>query len=445
MSKTVAARLLAGAFAAIACVAAPPARSRAEPLRGALPPGPLAPAGPARWSFSSVPGAPEQEAIAFLYLSGTSTAVSLALAPAPPEIRAIEVYANGSLSARMDGAGPVDDRAALGFRPGAEVRVPLSVGLRRGLNRIGLVARYSAASEDSLDPRRPPWRGTALFEPGRLVELPLFFRGLERVFSMQAMLYQALRRFDHEVRTGHPPGPQVALARALGEVEELRHSLAHDRSVALALVEADRLYLESWGEPGAGGLFLTRQLDAAREIPRAWSATQSFQVAHEIYRGASRRATLYGPLTDVALSRENLRNACAVLATRSGEAAPDALGSLVALLSADAVLLAALERSATGLGADLAARVREILTTYPGWREQFLLGHAAVRASRKTEPADYPSRAVVEHEARVAAGTLDQIRSLVQRDLVFGRLLTELVASMLEPRVGPPGVPRKNW
>lgn len=427
----------------LACALAAAPASAVETARGVLPPGPAAPAGFTVWEFAS--GRDEQQVTTFLYLTDAATSFRLRMTPADPAIRAIEVYANGTLSARFDQEGSFEDRKARGFQSGDGPAVNLTRGLRRGLNRITFLPRFAADIEDSVDHLRPAWSGIASFSTGRLVELTLLFRGLERVFDMEAKLYRALRYFDHEIRVGHPLEPQFELVRRLEEVEGLRKSLARDRSVALALAEADRLYLESWKEPGAGGKYLGAQLAAGREIAHHWGHTAPLWVAHEIYRSARRKASMYEALTDVSLSRENLRNACAVLATRSGETAPEALKTLLNLMQQDQILTENLDRQATAMAQELAVRRAEILKTFPRWREQFLGAYHAVIRFRKVPPPDYPSRAVVDHETDIVVKYLDELHGLCDRDLGYGRILSELTATLVEPRDAAVGLPRRTW
>lgn len=414
-----------------------------ETARGVLPPGPAAPAGVRTLEFAA--GREEVQVTTFLYLTGTATSIALRITPPDAAIRAVEVYANGVFCARFDSNGPVEDRKPAGFRHGEGPGVDLTHGLRRGVNRITLLPRYAGEVEDAVDTPRPAWSGVATFSTGRLFELTLFFRGLERVYDVQAKLYRALRYFDHEIRVGHPLEPQLALTRRLEEVDHQRHGLARERCVALALAEADRLYLESWKEPGGGGQYLAAQLAAGRAIAHHWGHTAPLWVAHEIYRSARRKAAMYEALTDVSLSRENLRNACAVLATRAGETAPEALRSLLNLMQQDQQLTEGLDRQVALMRDELSRRRAEILKTYPLWREQFLFAYHAVIRSRKIPFPDYPSKAVVDHEIDVVAKYLDEVHGLCDRDVAFGRLLAELAATLVEPRDAAPGLPRRTW
>lgn len=413
-----------------------------ETAKGVLPPGPAAPTGVTTWEFAS--GRDVVEVTTFLYLTADATAMVLRMTPPDAAIRAVEVYANGVLSVRLDGEGAVEGRKPGGFRHGDGPPVALVKGLRKGLNRITLLPRYAGEIEDSGAPR-PSWSGIASFATGRLVELTLMFRGLERFYDLQAKLYQTLRRFDNEIRVGHPLEPQHELIRRMSELSGHDRALSRDRSVGVVLAEADRLYLESWREPGYGGAFLAAQMATARQVAVGWHSTDPLFVAHEIYRSARRRSSIYDALTDVALSKENLRNACAVLATRAGETAPEGLKSLFVLMQQDGVLQESLERQLALMATDLTDRQSEILKAYPQWRDRFLFAYHAVIRARKSVPPDYPSRAVVEHEARVVAGYLDDVRALLTRDIAYGRILAELTSTLLEPRAEAPGLPKRSW
>jgi hypothetical protein len=414
-----------------------------ETARGVLPPGPAAPTGVTGWTFAS--GRDVVEVTTFLYVTHDATSMTLRMTPPDAAIRAVEVYANGTFSARLDGSGAVEGRKPDGFRHGDGPPVPLIKGLRKGLNRITLLPRYASDIEDAEGAPRPAWSGVASFATGRLVELPLMFRGLERYYNFQARLYQSLRHFDHEIRVGHPLEPQHALIRRMNDVSELRHVLARDRSVVVLMAEADRLYLESWRETGGGDQFLNAQTATARQVAVGWHSTEPLFVAHEIYRSARKKSSIYEALTDVALSKENLRNACAVLATRSGETVPEGLKSLFMLMQQDIVLQEALERQLALTAQDLTDRQAEILKAYPQWKERFLFAYHAVLRARKSVPPDYPSKPVVEHESRVITGYLDQCRALLTRDVAYGKILAELASTLLEPRAEAPGLPKRLW
>ena len=427
----------------LTCAALAVPAAAVETARGVLPPLPAAPGGVRVWEFAS--GRDEQQVSTYLYLTDAVTSFALRMTPPDPAVRAVEVYVNGTFSVRFDGEGPLDERRPAGFRHADVPPVTLTRGVRRGLNRITFLPRFDGELEDSIDRMRPAWSGIATFSTGRLFELTLFFRGLERVYDMEAKLYRSLRYFDHEIRTGHPLEPQYDLVRRLDEVEGLRANLAHDSAVALALAEADRLYLEAWKEPGEGARFLAAQLAGGRAIAHHWASTAPLWVAHEIYRSARRRAQMYEALTDVSLSRENLRNACAVLATRAGETAPESLKSLLNLMQQDQILTENLDRQGALMGEELARRRTEILKSYPRWREQFLAAYHAVIRFAKIPPPDYPSQAVVDHETDVVAKYLEELHGLCDRDIGYGRVLAELAATLVEPRDAPPGLPRKSW
>ncbi|MBI4861498.1 MAG: hypothetical protein HY815_14745 [Candidatus Riflebacteria bacterium] len=429
----------------ISLVAAATAARSAETMRGIFPAGPLAPAEASDWEFSSVRGAPEEEIVAFVYLNEPSTTVRVKMTLAPLSVRAVEIYANGTLSERLDGEGPLGRRKASGFNVGQQPTVPLSTGLRPGLNRISLLARFAQDTEDRVQSERPAWAGSLAFSSGRLVHLSLMFRGWERLYDCQAGFYQTFRRFDYDVRVGHPLVPEKNLIDGLGRVGELQEALGRDPSVRMALWESDRLYMEAWSESGNGFGYLKSQLGLGKQIAASWCATAPKWVAHEIYRSNSKRLYLYDALTDVALSKGNLRNACAVLATRAGEAAPEAIQSLLTLMGQDQKLVESLAVTASTVGDGLDGRIKEILTTFPAWREWYIHAYASLRGQMKLVPADYPSRTVVEHEGRVVRAYLDQVRALVQQDSVFGRLQMELAGSLLEPRRPPAAVPKRVW
>lgn len=414
-----------------------------ELARGVLPAGPAAPVGARVWEFASTRD--EAQVTTFLYLTDPATSFAMRMTPPDGSIKAVEIYANGVFAGSFDSDGVIENRKPVGFRHGDAAPVNVYKGMRRGLNRIVFLPRFDADLEDSVDRMRPAWSGIATFSTGRIFELTLFFRGLERVYDVEAKLYRSLRYFDHEIRVGQPMEPQGDLVKRLDEVERMRHGLARDRSVALALGEADRLYLESWKQPGGGGKFLAAQLAGGRAIAHHWGQTAPLWVAHEIYRSARRKAAMYEALTDVSLSRENLRNACSVLATRSADAAPEALKSLLNLMQQDLILTENLDRQAGLMADELGKRHADILKSYPKWRDQFLFAYHALFRFSKIPPADYPSRAVVDHETDVVAKYLDEVHGMCDRDIGYGRILAELAATLVEPRETPPGLPQKTW
>lgn len=425
-----------------------PMARAAETVRGALPRGSVAPRTATEWEFSSVPGAPEDEVVAFLYLDQRSDPrTSLIVVPVvmPSAIRALEVYANGELSERFDGAGPVAARKPTGFRPREEILLTLSKGIRPGLNRISLLARYSAEVEDDPGGQRASWTGFARFNPGRLVRLSLLFRGFERVFDVQAALYQALRRFDQELRNGQLEIGRHNLGRELRQVGDMVRSLQHDAAVRMTQDEQDRYYLETWNESGQSKEYLDAQLDLARRIAETWAGAVPLCAAHQVYQYTSRKANLSAALTDVALSKENLRNACAVLATRAGEAAPDAIVSLRTLMGQDLRLMETLTVACRAASDSVASRSLSILKDSPAWRDKFTVGSHALKGFRKAYRNSSPPKAAIERDVSVASQYLGLVESLARRDLIYARLVSELAGCLLEPRFGAASIPRRDW
>src|SRR4051812_41968788 len=111
-------------LAALTAVLTPAGASAVDLLRGVLPPGPAAPTGFTVWDFTS--GSEEVDVTTFLYLTNDGTTISLRMSPPDPMIRSVEVYANGKLSARVDGQGLVSDRKPEGFQHGDGPRISLS-------------------------------------------------------------------------------------------------------------------------------------------------------------------------------------------------------------------------------------------------------------------------------------------------------------------------------